>query len=150
MTIVPLQEKYIPALYQLIKVFSDQYIMLPKSMDELINTQSMFRIVVDDQKVIACAMLDQFTDELAEVKSLAVDKAYQGRGLGRLLVNDCEKDAQAKGIKKLFALTFEEKFFNKLDFKTVSMESLPEKVYRECVRCHYYNDCKEIAVLKLL
>jgi amino-acid N-acetyltransferase len=151
MKIIPLSSDYHQKVFDLIKIFSDQYVMLPKSLDEIINLADSFRILVNDKdEVIACAMLDQFTDELAEVKSLAVDKAYQGQGFGRLLVEDCEAAACAKGIKKLFALTFEEKFFNKLGFKTVSMESLPEKVYRECVRCHYFNNCKEIAVVKYL
>lgn len=144
----PLEPKYISAVFELIKGFSDQYVMLPKSLDEIKNTTECFRVVIDNDKVIACAMFDQFTNELAEVKSLAVDKAFQGKGLGKLLVEDCGRLAKQKGMKRLFALTFEENFFNKLGFKTVSMDSLPEKVYRECVRCHYFNDCKEIAVLK--
>lgn len=150
MLIEELEEQNILSVFDLIKDFSDEYVMLPKSLDEIKNTAKNFRIVVENKKVIACAMLDQFTDELAEVKSLAVSKDYQGKGLGRLLVDDCANLAKVKGIKKLFALTFEEKFFNKLGFATVSMDSLPEKVYRECVRCHYYSDCKEIAVAKML
>ena len=151
MKIVAVTSDYHQKVFDLIKNFSDQYVMLPKSIDEIINLAESFRILVNENSdVIACAMLDQFTDELAEVKSLAVDKAYQGHGYGRLLVSDCEAAARALGIKRLFALTYEEKFFHKLGFQTVSMETLPEKVYRECVRCHYFNNCKEIAVVKNL
>lgn len=138
------------SLYELIKIFSDKFEMLPKTMDELYHSAQSFRVIKEKDQVVACAHLDIFTPELAEVKTLAVSETLQGKGLGRLLVLDCINQARQLGIKKLFALTFKDVFFQKLGFDVVTMDSLPEKVYKECVRCKYYGNCKEVAVLKNL
>ena len=92
--------------------------------------------------------MDIFTPILAEIKSLAVAGDYQGQGLGRALVEDCEREARELGIKKVFVLTYQEEFFKKLGYIVVSRDSLPEKVYKECVKCAFYNDCNEIAMTK--
>ena len=36
---------------------------------------------------------------------------------------------------------------HKLGFKTVSKDTLPEKVWSVCVKCYKFNHCDEIAVL---
>lgn len=148
--IVGLNSEYHQQVFDLIKTYSDDFVMLPKSIEEIKNLSPHFRLLVEHEQVQACVMLDQFTETLAEVKSLAVSKAMQKQGLGRALVLDCEQRAKELGIKKIFALTFSTDFFHKLGYKIVDKETLPEKVYRECVRCHYYDNCKEIAMIKEL
>ena len=144
-------EKTFDQLFLLIKYYSDRFEMLPKTMDELYHQMRGFRLLVDDfDQLLGCAHLDVFTPVLAEVKSLAVQPHALGKGLGRVLVEDCEREARELGIKKIFALTYKDEFFKHLGYDVVTMDSLPEKVYKECVKCHYYNNCNEIAVLKNL
>jgi len=144
-------EKTFEQLFLLIKYYSDRFEMLPKTMDELYHQMRGFRLLVDDlDQVLGCSHLDVFTPTLAEVKSLAVQPFSMGKGYGRILVEDCEREARELGIKKIFALTYRDEFFKHLGYQQVTMESLPEKVYKECVKCHYYNNCNEIAVLKNL
>jgi amino-acid N-acetyltransferase len=145
-----LSSEYCKEVFDLIKVYSDQYLLLPRSLQDIKDDQTDYRILLDDNKLIACAMLDQFTDTLAEVRTLAVAPEFQGKGLGKLLVQDCEAKAKELGIKKIFALTYEDKFFHKLGYKTVQKESLPEKVLKTCVHCSQYSNCQEIAVIKEL
>ena len=144
------QKENLESLYHLIRAFSTQYLLLPKSQEELEQELDNFRIIVEDSEVIACALLDQFTDTLAEVRTLAVNKDYQGKGLGKLLVEDCEQRAKTIGVSKIFALTYEDGFFHKLGYKTVDKESLPEKVLKTCIHCSQYSNCQEIAVIKEL
>lgn len=150
MKITKPSENTFDQLFKLIKYYSDRFEMLPKTMDELYHQMRGFRLLVDDRnRVMGCAHLDIFTPTLAEVKSLAVDPEMQGRGYGRILVEDCEREARELGIKKIFALTYRDQFFKHLGYEQVTMDTLPEKVYKECVKCHYYNNCNEIAVVKL-
>jgi amino-acid N-acetyltransferase len=148
MLIEKLTDKNIESLYKLIKVFSDEYLLLPKSLDEIKDLADSFIVVKADQEIIACAMLDQFTDTLAEVRTLAVAKEHQRKGLGKLLVKDCEARAKSLGVKRVFALTYEENFFHQLGYKTVDRNSLPEKVLKTCIHCSQYSNCQEIAVIK--
>ncbi len=141
-------------LYDLIMYYADRKEMLPKTLDELYHQTRGFRILVDRSSetplVIGSAHLDIFSPTLGEIKSLAVHPDYQKQGLGRLLVEDCEKEARLLGLNKLFVLTYKENFFQKLHYQTVEMTELPEKVYQECVKCHFYNNCNEIALIKNL
>ena len=128
--------------------------MLPRTLDELYSRTRGFRILVKRdgiaEEVIASSHLDLFSDTLAEVKSLAVKESYLKQGLGKLMVEDCETEAKELGIKKIFALTYKEKFFEKLGYKVIDIKTLPEKVFKECVICPFYEDCNEIAVLKYI
>ncbi|MDH4133916.1 MAG: GNAT family N-acetyltransferase, partial [Gammaproteobacteria bacterium] len=97
--------------------------------------------------VVACAALEIFTDDLGEVRSLVVDEAHERQGHGRQLVGRIADEARAIGLKRLMALTYVPPFFHKLGFKTVAMDTLPEKVWGVCVKCYKYNNCDETAVL---
>ena len=139
------------SILSLVNHYAEKREMLPLTMDELCHRIEGFRILKNEKdELIACAHLDVFTPELAEVKSLAVMEDHLAQGYGKVLVAECEKEARKLGIKKLFALTFKEKFFKKLGFVEVPRDSLPEKIYRECVQCAYHGDCKEVAVIKVL
>ena len=49
--------------------------------------------------------------------------------------------------KRLFALTREKVFFEKLGFTVVPKETLPHKVWTDCVRCPLQEQCDEIAMV---
>ena len=142
--------KTFEGLYSLINYFAERQEMLPKTHDQLYKYRRAFRVLLEEEKVIACGMLDLFTPELAEIKSLAVDPNHQKKGYGRILVEDCEKEARSLGIKKVFALTYQVEFFQKLGYKVVGMDALPEKVFRECNECPFKDSCNETAVIKSL
>jgi amino-acid N-acetyltransferase len=150
MQVQKLTTDYFNQVHDLIKTYSDIRLMLPLSLDELYHRAQAYRVIVNNDKIIACAHLDIFTPSLAEIKSLAVLESEHGKGHGRTLVEDCEKEAKIIGIKKLFVLTFQKDFFSKLGYNVVDRATLPEKVYKECVKCAFYEDCKEIAMVKNL
>ncbi len=102
------------------------------------------------EQLLACAHLDLFTPTLAEVKSLAVQPEYKGKGYGRMMVEACENEARKLGIERVFALTYQVEFFKHLGYKVIDINSLPEKVFKECVICPFKDNCNETAVLKLL
>lgn len=140
--------KTFQGLFDLIKFYSDRKEMLPKTLDELYHQVRGFRVLVEGDRVIGSAHLDVFTPTLGEIKSLAVAQEFMGQGLGRLLVEDCEKEARELGLTKLFVLTYKQGFFEKLGYQVVDIKTLPEKVFQECVKCHFYNNCNEIALTK--
>jgi amino-acid N-acetyltransferase len=66
------------------------------------------------------------------------------------LVTWCVDEARRLGIRKLMALTYEQAFFEKLGFAVVEKESLPLKVWSDCVRCPKRHGCDEIAMVREL
>jgi amino-acid N-acetyltransferase len=100
--------------------------------------------------IAGCVAVGLIWADLAEVRSLAVDDAFIGRGVGRKLVEWCVEDARRVGIRKLMSLTYEEAFFAKLGFTVVEKETLPLKVWSDCVRCPKNQNCDEIAMVREL
>ncbi len=146
-----LQLEDIPSVYELIYYYAERKEMLPKSRGELENYLGSFRVLTNDEGlIIGTACLDLFTPELAEVKSLAISPEYQGLGYGRRMVEDCEREARAKAVKRIFALTYQIAFFEALNYQIIDIKSLPEKVFKECIICPFKDNCNETALIKSL
>jgi hypothetical protein len=54
--------------------------------------------------------------------------------------------ARDLGLERVFCLTYQAEFFAKLGFTRVDRSRLPDKVWGECVRCHRFLDCDEVAM----
>jgi amino-acid N-acetyltransferase len=86
-------------------------------------------------------------EDLAEIRSLAVDGGYQKMGIGRNLVRQCLREAKLLGLQKVFALTYHPEFFKKLGFVDIDKSSLPQKIWGDCIRCPRFPGCDEYAVI---
>ncbi len=62
-------------------------------------------------RVVGCVHLEEYSPTVAEVRSLAVDPAYQGRGVGVALADAAERLARRRGYAILFAVSNNEDFF---------------------------------------
>lgn len=134
----------------LINLFARQDLMLPRSLNELYENIRDFWVAEENGKIIGCAALHISWDDLAEIKSLAVAKREQKKGIGKDLVEICLNDAKQLGAKKIFVLTFKPEFFKKLGFKNIKHSNLPHKIWAECINCCKFPNCDEIALLKTL
>ena len=75
-------------------------------------------------------------------------KSKCGKGIGAKLLEQCLKDAKKLKVKKVFALTYIPEFFEKFGFRMVDKKELPHKIWSECIKCMYFPNCKEIAMVK--
>jgi len=139
-----------PGIHTLLTQYSDQELLLPRPESEIISLIPQFFVIERDQQIIACVSIEIFSAELAEVRSLAVDPVFKGQQLGEKLLQRVEDYARQLGLTKMMALTYVEGFFHKYGYETVEMTSLPEKVWRVCVKCPRFHHCDEIPVLKKL
>jgi len=121
--------KDIKQIQELIGTFAKLDVMLPRSLNELYENIRDFWVYEDKDKVCGCAALHIAWDDLAEIKSLAVAKNKQGKGLGQDLVAACLAEAKVMGAKKIFVLTYKPDFFKKLGFKKIKHEALPHKIW---------------------
>jgi amino-acid N-acetyltransferase len=100
-----------------------------------------------EPKVIACGSLHVLWEDIAEIRSLAVNPKFQRLGLGSEIVRCLIEEARKIRIEKVFAFTLEEEFFKKLGFKPKQEEALPSKVWDECVNCPKYYQCDETGLI---
>ena len=126
-------------------------VLLPRPVSELYQSIREFHVVVrevegGEPEVVACAALRLLWGDLGEVRSLAVRPDCHGRGLGGKLVSRVLDDARTLGLHRVIALTREVPFFERCGFQVVERETLPRKVWTDCVRCPRRHACDEIAV----
>jgi amino-acid N-acetyltransferase len=140
----------IKQIQNLINYFAKQDLMLPRSLNELYEGLRDFLVAEENKKIIGCAALSICWDNLAEIKSLAVEKRKQRKGTGQELVLACLDEAKALGAKRIFVLTYKPDFFKKFGFKRIKTSELPHKIWAECINCPKFPNCQEIALLKKL
>ena len=138
------------AIYSLINSHAELDKMLFRSMADIYKNLQAFSVAELDGNVVGCCALEIIWSDLAEIKSLAVDEANTGRGVGKALVSSAVEQAGELGISKVFALTLEPDFFEKMGFSVVEKDTLPMKVWSDCARCPKQQNCDEIAVIKKL
>lgn len=137
------------AMHRLLSHFADKRELLPRSISEVYENLQQFFVAEDRKKIIGTCALYVTWDNLAEVKALAVDEKYQGRGVGKRLLQASLDVGRALEIRRIFTLTLRTGFFEHFGFRHVSKEDLPHKVWTECVRCIYFPDkCVEYAMVK--
>lgn len=149
MNIRPARVGDVPAICELIRTFADRKLMIRRSLGELYESIREFFVAVDDDgRVIGCAALHVFWEDLAELKCLAVSEDAQGHGIGRKLVDACWESARELEIKSVFTLTYVAEFFERCGYHRIEKAELPHKIWNECVRCPLFPNCHEIALIR--
>lgn len=137
----------IPALYALVNRYAQRGWLLPRSLEDIVATLSDWVVAEAEGRIIGCGSLVWMTPDLVEIRSLAVDEAYQGNGVGGAIVQALVERAQAAGARTVFALTRAVPFFQRMGFTVDGRERFPEKVWRDCIHCPLRERCDEVAVV---
>ncbi len=141
----------IPKMQKLIEPEVKEGIILPRSDDEVATNIRSYFIARDDNKLIGFTALHIHSQNLAEIRSLIVDKNYRGKGIGKELIKQTILEAKKLKVKKIFTLTYEKIFFEKMGFREIAKELLPEhKIWADCIKCKHFPICNEIALIKEL
>ncbi len=140
----------VPRIAAIINSHAELGRMLFKSYAQLYEDLRDFAVCQIEEQVAGCAALSVIWADLAEVRSLAVDGKFQGRGIGKQLVGWAIEEARRLQIRRIMSLTYEQPFFEKCGFAVVPKESLPLKVWSDCVRCPKKDGCDEIAMVRTL
>lgn len=135
-------------IFALINGFAAEGLMLPKTYSTLYETLPEFVVAqeMDSGKIVGCGALHCTWDALAEIRSLAVSKDFHRRGIGGEIVKLLLADGRKLGVTKFFTLTYNEKFFASVGFKVVPRESLPQKIWKDCIDCPRFPNCNETAM----
>ncbi|MDP3732174.1 MAG: N-acetyltransferase [Candidatus Omnitrophota bacterium] len=134
----------------LINYFAKKDLMLPRSLNELFENIRDFWVYEVHKKIAGCCALHISWEDLAEIKSLAVSKPSQSKGIGRELIQTCLDEAKEIGAKRIFVLTYKPEYFKQFGFKRIKNSCLPHKIWAECINCCKFPNCQEIALLKTL
>ena len=146
MNIRPAQPTDIPGIFNLVAEHAERGDVLPRSKAQISATISEWIVASDEDKIVACASLLDYTPELAEVRSLVVADSIKGQGWGAVLLQALIARARRRRTPILFALTRAEPFFRRAGFTTSDRDRFPEKIWRDCDQCPVKDNCDEVAV----
>lgn len=126
-------------------------IILRRDDDEVATNIRSYTLIYDKEKPVAVAALHIFSPFLGEIRSLGVDKDYQGKGIGKLLVSRLLEEAKNIGLKEVLVLTYKKEFFEKIGFIEIEKEAIPDKkIWADCIKCKFFPNCNETALIKYL
>src|SRR5689334_9332452 len=103
--------------------------MLPRSPEVIRQQIDDWRVITVDGHIAGCVSLVFFNNELCEVRSLAVDPAHRGQGLGSMLIKAAIRLAEERGMRRVLTLTRATPVFERLGFTLDVVHNFPEKVW---------------------
>jgi len=124
--------------------------MLQRPISKIYDNLRDYYVVEHNGEIIGCGALHVTWSDLAEVRAVAMKDGFNGKGYGSKLVEKLIEEAKSLEIEKVFVLTYQDKFFERMGFKEIDKSDLPQKIWSECVNCVYFPDCDEIAMIKFL
>jgi amino-acid N-acetyltransferase len=90
--------------------------LLAKEWVSLYEDIADFRVAEMDAEVVGCAALHVLWADLGEIRTLAVRPDRLRRGIGAALLSELTDTARELGLSRLFALTFQTRFFARAGF----------------------------------
>ncbi len=147
LTVREADKKDISSIYQLLHIYAEKQIILPRSEEDIEQYLSNFVVARLDGELCGCCAVRDFDNDLLELRSLVVAPELAGKGIGRAMVEAVIAGLKVKrGKFCLFALTCREKFFQKLGFHLLVKEMFPQKIWNDCAKCPKKDNCDELAV----
>lgn len=140
----------IQPIHQILNYYAEQDLLLPRPLSELydhLRDYFVLETIGRRYSIHGVCGLGICWEDLAEIKSLAVSEDLRRRGYGKELVETCLKEARLLGLSKVFTLTYIPEFFVKLGFEEVAKQTLPHKIWADCLKCPKFPNCEEVALV---
>jgi amino-acid N-acetyltransferase len=124
----------IAAVRHLVDTYAPDRRLLGKATVQLYEDVQEFVVAETAGAIIGCGALHVMWEDLAEIRTVAVDPAHTGQGVGRAVVNRLIERGRALGVQRLFCLTFAVGFFQRVGFERISGTPVTPLVYTELLQ----------------
>lgn len=125
----------IPHIKRLVDTYAGK-ILLEKNLVTLYEAVQEFWVAERHGEVLGCGALHVLWSDLGEVRTVAVDPAVKGRGVGHAIVDRLLEVARELQLSRLFVLTFETEFFSRHGFTEIEGTPVTAEVYEEMCRSY--------------
>jgi amino-acid N-acetyltransferase len=128
----------VPGIRRLVDLSNMDRRLLGKATVTLYEDVQEFWVATDGEagSVVGCGALHVMWEDLAEIRTLAVDPACRGRKIGARIVTELLDQARALGVRRVFVLTFEREFFTRFGFVEIDGAPVPPAVYEQLLRSY--------------
>ena len=126
------------AIRRLVDTYSPDRRLLSKATVTLYEDVQEFRVAsrVSDGEVVGCGALHVMWEDLAEIRTVAVDPAHRGQKIGHRIVAELLDQAREVGVRRVFVLTFETRFFTSFGFVEIDGAPVPHAVFEQLLRSY--------------
>lgn len=126
----------VKAILRLIDLYAPAGQLLAKPAVTLYEDIQEFLVAEVAGEVIGCGALHVMWEDLAEIRTIAVDPVWHGRGIGHRLALGLLDNARRLGVERVFVLTFEVDFFARHGFRPIDGTPVAPDVYEELLRSY--------------
>jgi amino-acid N-acetyltransferase len=136
----------IDSIYRIIATYSEDGVLLSRSLNDINENLENFLVADIHGTVAGVITFYDYGDHLKEVRSLAVSRKHLRKGIGSALLGRLIGELKRVNNPKIFVLTYAPAFFEKNGFSVINMDTLPEKIWKDCINCTRQETCDETAL----
>ena len=110
--------------------------LLAKAWVNLYEDVQEFLVADSAGDVIGCGALHVMWEDLAEVRTLAVDPDHLRSGVGSAILESLIAQARTLGLRRVFCLTFETSFFARHGFREIEGAPVDHDVFEQLLQSY--------------
>lgn len=136
LVIRPAKTKDVKAIRKLVDTYAAPGQMLSKETVTLYESVQEFIVAERDEVIVGCGALHILWEDLAEVRTVAVQEGLHNQGIGHQILESIIERAREVGVEKIFCLTFQTEFFGRHGFEVIEGTPVAPDVYAELLRSY--------------
>ena len=121
---------------KLVDTYAPDRRLLSKATVTLYEAVPDFLVIEKDGRVVGAGAVHVLWEDLAEVRTVAVFPDYKNKGIGSQLLGALLLKAKDLGVKRVFCLTFETKFFTKHGFEEIEGTPVEPEIYQQLLQSY--------------
>ncbi len=126
----------VKAIRELVDSYAAPGQMLAKETVTLYEGVQEFTVAEVDGRVVGCGALHTLWEDLAEVRTVAVEKSMHKQGIGHQILERIIERAREIGVDRIFCLTFQTEFFGQHGFVEIQGTPVDPDVYQQLLRSY--------------
>jgi amino-acid N-acetyltransferase len=124
------------SIRRLVDTYADDRRLLSKATVTLFEDVQEFFVADRGGRVVGCGALHVLWEDLAEVRTVAVDPGLRGMGVGHLVLARLLDQAREVGVERVFCLTFETAFFGRHGFIEIEGAPVAHEVFEQLLQSY--------------
>lgn len=136
LVIRPARTGDVRAIRRLVDTYAPDRRLLSKATVTLYEAVPEFVVGELDGEIVGCGAVHVMWEDLAEVRTVAVDPSLRGKGVGSVMLEHLVQRARDLGVKRVFCLTFETGFFGKHGFVEIDGTPVDHDVFEQLLQSY--------------
>ena len=132
----PARTSDVGAIRRLVDTYAPDRRLLSKATVTLYEAVPEFVVGELDGEVVGCGAVHVMWEDLAEVRTVAVDPRLRGKGVGSVMLEHLLQRARDLGVARVFCLTFETEFFGRHGFVEIDGTPVEHVVFEELLQSY--------------